>query len=193
MTVSDALKTSQFWTIYLMAFCSIFQGYYVLNVFKDYGQTVSILKDDAFLTQVGSAASILNTMRFLWSGAMDLNILKGRSLKTVYGFQLAMQAIFGMTLSWAAQSRSLYTIWVCLILWMEGAHFVIIPSAIKSIFGQEADKIYAILFSYSGISAILMLFIVTSKFGSNYESVFQLSAMLSIAAFVLLIGAFKET
>ena len=193
MSVGDALRTSQFWTIYLMAFCSIFQGYYVLNVFKDYGQTVSILKDDAFLTQVGSAASILNTMRFLWSGAMDLNILKGRSLKTVYGFQLAMQAIFGMTLSWAAQSRSLYTIWVCLILWMEGAHFVIIPSAIKSIFGQEADKIYAILFSYSGISAILMLFIVTSKFGNNYESVFQLSAMLSIAALIILIGVFKET
>ena len=135
MKVTDALKTSQFWLIYLMAFFSIFQGFYVLNVFKDYGQTISILKDDAFLTQVGSMAAVLNTMRFFWSGAMDLSILKGKSLRTIYGFQLAMQVFFGITLPWAAQSRSLYAVWVCLILWMEGAHFVILPSAIKSIFG----------------------------------------------------------
>ena len=50
LTLTDALKTSQFWLIYLMALFSIFQGFYVLNVFKDYGQTVSILKDDAYLT-----------------------------------------------------------------------------------------------------------------------------------------------
>lgn len=50
LKLTDALKTSQFWLIYLMALFSIFQGFYVLNVFKDYGQTVSILKDDAYLT-----------------------------------------------------------------------------------------------------------------------------------------------
>lgn len=75
---------------------------------------------------------------------------------------------------------------------MEGAHFVIIPNAIKSIFGQEADKIYSILFSYSGISALLMLLIVTSTFGGNYESVFQFSSILSLTAFIILTGVFKE-
>merc|ERR1712087_618637 len=112
---------------------------------------------------------ILNTMRFFWSGALDLNILKGFAFKTVYGLQLAMQVVFGITFTWAAQTRLSYATWVCLILWMEGAHFVIIPSAIKAIYGKEADKIYALLFSYSGISAVLMLFIVTSSFGQNYE------------------------
>ena len=136
-------------------------------------------------------AAVLNTMRFFWSGSMDLSLLKGSAFKTVYGFQLTIQTIIGVTLPWAAQSRSLYAAWVCLILWMEGAHFVIIPSAIKSIFGQEADKIYAILFSYSGISALLMLLIVTSSFGCNYESVFQFSAILSFTALTILIGLFK--
>ena len=50
MTVMQAMQTRQFWLIYLMALFSIFQGYYVLNVFKDFGQTISILKDDAYLT-----------------------------------------------------------------------------------------------------------------------------------------------
>ena len=75
---------------------------------------------------------------------------------------------------------------------MEGAHFVIIPSAIKSIFGQEADKIYSILFSYSGISALLMLVIVTTTFGSNYESIFQFSSILSLTALIILTTVFKE-
>ena len=73
---SDAVKTSEFWLIYLMALMSIFQGFYVLNVYKDYGATVPALQDDAFLTKVGSLAAMLNTMRFVWSGAMDLDYLK---------------------------------------------------------------------------------------------------------------------
>ena len=82
----NAVKTRQFWLIYIMAFLSIFQGFYVLNVYKDYGETIPTLKDDTFLTRVGSLAGILNTMRFVWSGAMDLEILKGSPFKLVYGF-----------------------------------------------------------------------------------------------------------
>lgn len=86
MEVSEAINTKEFWLIYLMAFLSIFQGFYVLNVFKDYGQTMTSLKDDAFLTKVGSMAAVLNTMRFFWSGSMDLSLLKGSAFKIVYGF-----------------------------------------------------------------------------------------------------------
>ena len=39
LTVMEAAKTSQFWLIYLMAFLSVFQGYYALNVYKAYGFT----------------------------------------------------------------------------------------------------------------------------------------------------------
>ena len=82
----DALKTRQFWHIYLMAFLSIFQGFYVLNVYKDFGQTKPALSNDAFLSRVGSISTLLNAIRFLWSGAMDLSILKGSPFKSVYSF-----------------------------------------------------------------------------------------------------------
>lgn len=185
-------QTTQFWLIYLMAFLSIFQGFYVLNVYKDYGQTVEALADDAYLTKVGSVAALLSAIRFPWSGAMDLSLFKAAPFKTVYGFQLCLQTFLGFTLPMVHHSRVLFAIWVCLIMWTEGAHFVVLPSAIKSIFGGEANTIYATLFSYSGISAILMLFIVKSQFGSNYESVFKLSALLSLTALVILLCCFKE-
>lgn len=69
-----------------MAFLSIFQGFYVLNVYKDYGASLPTLQDDNFLTRVGSLAAVLNTMRFVWSGAMDLKLFKASPFKHVYGF-----------------------------------------------------------------------------------------------------------
>jgi len=33
-----------------MAFLSVFQGYYTINVYKAYGYTYTVLQDDAFLT-----------------------------------------------------------------------------------------------------------------------------------------------
>lgn len=58
----------------------------MLNVYKDYGASHPALQDDGFLTKVGSLAAIMNTMRFVWSGAMDLDFLKTSPFKIVYGF-----------------------------------------------------------------------------------------------------------
>jgi len=54
-----------------MAILSIFQGYYAINVYKAYGYTKPALNDDSFLTQVGSLAAFMGTMRFVWSASMD--------------------------------------------------------------------------------------------------------------------------
>ena len=87
LTVSEALRTSQFWLIYSMAFMSVFQGYYTLNVYKNYGYNYANLSDDAFLTKVGSIAALLGGLRFGWSAAMDL---ESASFKKVYGLLLVI-------------------------------------------------------------------------------------------------------
>lgn len=93
---------------------------------------------------------------------------------------------------WASNSSTLYAVWICLILWAEGAHFVVIPSALKEIYGKEADTIYALIFSYSGIAALLMLIVVRSSFGKDYETIIKFSSGLSLVAFLILILVFKE-
>lgn len=85
LTVTEAMKTSQFWLIYGMAFLSVFQGYYTLNVYKAYGYTMTSLADDAFLTRVGSIAAFMGGLRFAWSAAMDL---ESASFKKVYAVLL---------------------------------------------------------------------------------------------------------
>lgn len=95
LTVIEAMSTSQFWLIYAMAFMSVFQGYYTLNVYKAFGYTATQLSDDAFLTKVGSIAALMGAMRFAWSAAMDLD---KATFKMVYGSLLVLQIVLGSTI-----------------------------------------------------------------------------------------------
>ena len=117
--------TSQFWLVYVMAVMSIFQGYYTLNVYKAYGYTKEGLQDDIFITKVGSIAAFMGAMRFVWSATMDY--IDYNSFRKVYGALLLTQTILGATIDIAAESgKSLFALWLCLMLFTEGAHFVVI-------------------------------------------------------------------
>jgi len=189
-TVSQAMKTSQFWLLYLMAFMSVFQGYYTLNVYKALGYTEPILMDDAYLTQVGSVAAMMGAMRFAWSAAMDMD---STTFKQVYGTLLVVQAILGATIGFAVQGRTTYAIWICLMLFTEGGHFTLMPNALRLIYGQEsASTIYGVVFTFTGVANLLMLVIVPSTFGQSYIKVYHLTAVFSVVALVLLLTCFKE-
>ena len=87
------LRTDQFWTIYLMATLSILFGYYSIDVFKQFGQTVDSLSNDRYLTWVGSVAALFNASRFVWSACLDVY-----SYKQVYGVLLLLQICLGSTM-----------------------------------------------------------------------------------------------
>ena len=69
-----------------MSVLSVFQGYYILNVYKIYGYTAPALNNDLYLTTVGSAAAFMGALRFFWSGSMDY--IKTLPYKKVYGLLL---------------------------------------------------------------------------------------------------------
>lgn len=78
------------------------------------------------------------------------------------------------------------------MLFTEGGHFTIVPNALKIIYGEAAGPIYGVIFTFTGVSNLMMLFIVKSSFGQSYTQVFHLSAGLSLAALVLLVLCFQE-
>jgi len=172
-----------------MAFMSVFQGYYALNVYKAFGFTNQELKDDAYLTKVGSVAAIMGALRFVWSAAMDCD---SASFKKVYSVLLVTQILLGATIEFALQTRWTFAVWICLMLFTEGGHFTIMPNAMRAIYGESATTIYGIIFSFTGMANILILFIVKSDLGKDYSKVFYLSAGLSLIALILLICAFTE-
>ena len=63
-----------------------------------------------------------------------------------------------MTIEIAAKSQLAYTIWVCMIVFCEGAHFSIVPTALKLIYGpQSAGKIYGVLFSFAAFANLILM------------------------------------
>lgn len=158
-----------------------------MSCYKDFGTTVPVLNDDAFLTKVGSLGAVLSTFRFVWSWAMDA---KGSSFKRVYGTLLFLQIILGFSITYTCQTKLMFTVTICLMLFTEGAHFTIIPNGVMLIFGETATSVYGCTFTFTGVTSLLMILVVGSDMGSQYTQVFHFSAVLSSIALAILVCLF---
>lgn len=86
---------------------------------------------DEYLTWVGSLGSVFNSLRFLWSAALD-----NHSYKLIYGILLMLQMALALTMFVAIQNQVTYLIWICGALFCEGGHFTLVPNILKKIFGD---------------------------------------------------------
>ena len=134
-----------------MNVCSIMTGYFVLNNFKSYGQTKGINNDNYFAL-LGSASSTFGCMRFIWSAMTDKF-----SYKLIYGILLTTQASLCFTLPLISGNQWSYAIWICLFTFCEGGHFTLLPNVLKKIYQEHGTRLYGILYSYTGVTAVLIL------------------------------------
>ena len=65
ITLDEISTDRRFWLLYVMNFCTVFYGYLVVSNYKVFGSFY--IRDDMFLTAVGSVASVCGSLRFLWS------------------------------------------------------------------------------------------------------------------------------
>ena len=126
------ILSKQFILIYIMNAMSIMTGFFAVNNFKTYGQANGLTNDD-YLAIVGSAASVCNSVRFLWSWATDY-----LPYKFVYGFLLILQIALNFTIRLIAENNALYAIWISAMLLCEGGHFTLVPNVLKKIYGEKA-------------------------------------------------------
>ena len=145
------ILSKPFALLYIMNTLSVFTGFFAVNNFKQYG-IKNGLTNESYLAWVGSVAAVMNSIRFVWSFATD-----HFSYKTVYSVMLVMQIVLDFTIPLVAENDVFFAIWVALLLLCEGGHFTIVPNVLKKIYGEKGTALYGILFSYSGICAILMV------------------------------------
>lgn len=137
--------------IYIMNFMSISTGFFAVNNFKTYGIKNGLTNED-YLAWLGSIASVFSSVRFVWSYATDYY-----SYKVVYAVLLIMQIVLDFTTPLVAENSVLYFVWITVILFCEGAHFVLVPNVLKKIYGEKSTLLYGIMFSYTGICSILIV------------------------------------
>ena len=162
-------------------------GYYTIDVFKVFGQTTEALNHDAYLTWVGSLGSVMTSLRFLWSWALD-----SRPYKLVYGILLAIQITLALTMFVAVKSRTTYLVWICLALFAEGGHFTIVPNTLKKIYGAQATSLYGVMLTYTGITSLVMVGLLETQLSKKYLQFYFITAGCSLLALLLLLFAFTE-
>jgi hypothetical protein len=109
------------------------------------------------LTIVGSFSSVFGGLRFTWSFLVDYK----NSFKFSYMILLIIQTLFGFTFVLVKKVEALFFIWVCMIVWCEGGHFSLVPTACAKFFGEHAAIVYGIAFSFGSFSQILSSVLVT--------------------------------
>lgn len=160
----------------------------MVNEFKVFANDNDIT-NDRYLSTVGSLGAVFNSLRFVWSAALDKF-----KYKYVYGLLLIFQIVFAASISFICQNAVLYAIWDCMILFCEGGHFTLYPNIMKSIYGNERGTfLYGIAFSYTGVSAIISLFIQGMWLEyETFEYFFLSYAVLSALSLTLLLLVFSD-
>lgn len=130
-------------------------------------------------------------MRFAWSALTD-----HFPFKTVYGVLCLIQVILDFTLPLVAENTWLYATWISLIMFCEGGHFSLLPNVLKKIFGDQGTALYGIAFSYTGISAIMVLILqhycLNVESEKSYNHFFIGTGVLSLLAAIILVTVFQE-
>ena len=106
---------------------------------------------------------------------------------------LITQVVFGFTFVLISHIPALFFIWVCVMLFCEGGHFSLVPTACAKFFGEHAPIVYGFAFSFGSVpqivSSILVKFFLKDI---GYETFYYTSAALSTLSLLLLIFVFEE-
>ena len=129
-SLKSIVQNPKFGFLYAMNFCSVFYGYIVIGNYKVFAST--LIKNDLFLTTVGSIASICGSLRFIWAIQLD----NGYSYSRVYGVLSFLQLICATVIHESAHFPTLFLLVVALSVFCEGGHFVLLPAHCVEVFGS---------------------------------------------------------
>lgn len=175
------LSTRKFLTIYFMAVCHLFFGYYYSNVYKTYGN--KYINDDQFLTTVGATAGLLNgCFKLVWASALDFF-----PFRRIYGGLIVLEISLIFLVQIAVYSRAAFFISTCLIFMCDGSLTSMLPALTVSQFGIErGPQVYGYMFSVFGVAALssTLLFSFSMEY-FGYRGMFIVSSVFSITAATL--------
>ena len=187
LTVSEALCQRQYWVLVAMDFCTLFPLLYMASVYKIMGMQIGNY-DDNFLTIVSSIGAIANGLsRVVWGYVQDMT-----GFRTIYKIVLVTELFFCTLVPYVVKLNGpLYLIMIFLGNMCLGAHFVIFPNCIVSIFGLRSSvQLSSLIYVARCVPAFSGMFIskaLVNAYGeATYSIMFYTSSILVIISFLLL-------
>lgn len=125
----NILMSSKFFTIYFLAVCHLFYGYFFTNVYKDYGK--EYINDDKFLSWVGAISALCNgCFKVFWATMLDYY-----PFKRVYGCLIGLALALIILINYAVYNKWLFFLASCLTFMCDGALTSMLPALTVAQFG----------------------------------------------------------
>ncbi|XP_037094030.1 uncharacterized MFS-type transporter YhjX-like [Pollicipes pollicipes] len=171
--LSQALRTRQFYQLYITFLFNTITIGFINPLWKAYGQ--KNIADDHFLAFVGSLAAVFNSLgRVMWGALCDRTSYRAAMLCSC----CVLCATFATMQLTPMGGRWMFAIWVWLVYVSFSANFCLIVTAVANTYGlQHAGPIYGLIFSSSVISspvAVGLANIFLSKLG--FPTMFMIQA-----------------
>lgn len=183
LSVSEALKTAQFWLMWLMVISSATTGLNTASIYKQFAATAPALVGDEYQTLVGGMGALFNGGGRLFWGVISDKI----GFKNSFTILTLLQMTLMLTYEHSVHSKLLFAINTCLIYFCLAGNLALMPPATQRMFGPKAGTVvYGILFSAFAIASVLggyMTKALVKSFG--YGTVFKIMAAMSVLATLL--------
>ena len=163
-------------------------GYYIVDTYKNFGESVEVLNNDSYLTLISSVSSLFNALRFVWSGALDK-----LSFHLVYGSLVVLQLLLAFTIPFTKTSKFSFAVMLCMTLFCIGGHFALFPNVLKQVFGKQATVLYGLLFTGTGLSSVFIVGLILTPVGKHYIVMFYIFGLFSVLSLIILIFFYRST
>ncbi|VDK22493.1 unnamed protein product [Taenia asiatica] len=152
-TVSEAIKSVDFYLLWFIAFCDIIPVVLLTSTFKVYG--IRSAFDDQFLSAIATTSAAFNCIgRVFWGHMVD----RFSSKCPLMCFLVMWGSLF-VTFPYVAAGaagKALYVIWVFGLFFALSAHFVVIPATCTRVFGPaNMATIYGLIYFASCPSSLI--------------------------------------
>jgi MFS family permease len=190
VTAASAIRTPQFWLLWVVLFCNVTAGIGILEqaspMIQDFFSDVDAKAAAGF---VGLLSLCNMAGRFVWSSTSDL---VGR--RVIYAYYLGVGAALYVVLAFfGTSSVALFVITACVILSFYGGGFATVPAYLKDLFGGlQVGAIHGRLltaWSAAGVAGPLLVNRIAdaqTEAGKSGADLYRLS--LTIMVGVLIVG-----
>jgi len=158
-------------------------GMYLAGTYKTYGQ--EIFSSEAFLSSVGSTASIFNAVgRIFWGALSD----RFGAINTITSLSLIYSVIIGTyAMSPRVGGEFGFTLWTFLIFFFEGGNFALYPPICVQLFGtKNAGSNYGLIFTCYSFCVVANI-TVLAGYAVSFQVATESMALLTFAGFINLV------
>lgn len=188
--LKDALTQPTFYVYVVFIALSSCFGMFIAFNYKEYG--LNNIKDDQFLTLVGSMGGIANGLsRIFWGTLLDCFSFKW--LMTIVNVLLLAAAL---SIQFLADQKAFFMVYVILIYFLYGGQFSLMPAKTYQIYGQKnGARVYSYAFfgfSLGSMMQFLLHYFLVNHYGQEGWNIsFYILSALQLIAFVIALFAQK--